>query len=234
MAKNTSRGPGCPGPLARCCVDSLADRRWRPLPLRRPGSDASVIRLDHVTKLYPSQTRPALNDVTRRDRQGRVRLPGRASPARASRPSCAWSSRRSAPPAARCTWPARTSPGCPAGRSRRCAARSAPCSRTSGCCNNKTVQENVAFALEVIGRPRHPDRQGGPRGARPGRAQGQGEPHARRALRRRAAAGGDRPGVRQPADDPHRRRAHRQPRPARPASASCGCSTGSTAPAPPW
>ena len=36
---------------------------------------------------------------------------------------------------------------------RACAARSAPCSRTSGCCRTRRSTENVAFALQVIGKP---------------------------------------------------------------------------------
>ena len=37
-----------------------------------------VIELQHVTKLYPASGRPALDDVSARDREGRVRLPRRS------------------------------------------------------------------------------------------------------------------------------------------------------------
>ena len=36
----------------------------------------------------------------------------------------------------------------------RCGGRSAPSSRTSGCCRTRPSTENVAFALQVIGKPR--------------------------------------------------------------------------------
>ena len=63
------------------------------------------------------------------------------------------------------------------------------------------------------------------------RAAGQSGEPAERTLRWRAAARRHRPRLRQPAADPVGRRADRQPRPQHDRSASCACSTASTAPA---
>ena len=99
---------------------------------------------------------------------------------------------------------------------------------------NKTVYENVAFALEVIGVSRHVVRNQVPQMLD---LVGLGKkmdnlPH--RALGRRAAAGLHRPSLRQPTARycwPTSRRATWTPRPRR---ASCGFCTASTGPVPPW
>ncbi len=112
-----------------------------------------MIRLDHVTKLYPTQTRPALNDVTVEIGKGEfVFLVGQSGSGKSTFLRLILKEER-----------ATSGQVHVAGKDlARLSSWKVPALRRQvgtvfqdfRLLNNKTVQENVAFALEVIGRPR--------------------------------------------------------------------------------
>jgi cell division transport system ATP-binding protein len=113
-----------------------------------------VIRLQNVTKLYPSQTRPALNDVTVEIDKGEfVFLVGQSGSGKSTFLRLVLKEER-----------ATSGQVHVAGKDlARLSQWKVPALRRQmgtvfqdfRLLPNKTVQENVAFALEVIGRPRH-------------------------------------------------------------------------------
>jgi cell division transport system ATP-binding protein len=113
-----------------------------------------VIRLEHVTKLYPSQTRPALNDVSVEIGKGEfVFLVGQSGSGKSTFLRLVLKEER-----------ATSGQVHVAGKDlARLSSWKVPALRRQvgtvfqdfRLLNNKTVYENVAFALEVIGRPRH-------------------------------------------------------------------------------
>ena len=96
----------------------------------------------------------------------------------------------------------------------------------------KTVYENVAFAMEVIGRPRNVIRTQVPQVLDLVGLGQEGRSVPQRALGWRAAARVDRARVREPSAHRARRRAHRKPRPRDDGRASCAFSIASIAPVP--
>ncbi len=112
-----------------------------------------MIRLDNVTKLYPSQTRPALKDVTVEIGKGEfVFLVGQSGSGKSTFLRLVLKEER-----------ATSGQVFVAGKDlNRLSSWKVPALRRQvgtvfqdfRLLNNKTVRENVAFALEVIGRPR--------------------------------------------------------------------------------
>ena len=214
----TSLAVGSDGHALAAAVRRLVGRRRAvaarpPQPAGRPHvTSAHVIRFEKVTKTYPGTGQPALDQVTVDVEKGEfVFLVGQSGSGKSTALRLVLRETRSTSGRVHV-----------AGKEiNRLAGWKVPRLRRQigtvfqdfRLLPNKTVAENVAFALQVIGKSRARDPQGRPRDARAGRPRRQGRAAARRAVRRRAAAGRDRPGVRQPADDPDRRRAHRQPRP---------------------
>ena len=98
---------------------------------------------------------------------------------------------------------------------------------------NRTVYDNVAYALQVTGGSAQGDPRQGARHPAPDRPVDEAAQLPGPALGWRAAARLDRASVRQPSAAAAGRRADRATSIRRRASTSCGCSTGSTGPARP-
>ena len=110
-----------------------------------------MIRLENVTKSYSAEV-VALRDASFDIPKGEfVFLVGPSGSGKST--LLRLLNREDRPERARCGWRVATSSTCRRAGSRTCAATSATSSRTTSCCPNKTVFENVAFAQEVIGRP---------------------------------------------------------------------------------
>jgi len=113
-----------------------------------------VIRLENVSKVYPTSTRPALDDVSVDVERGEFAF--LIGPSGSGKSTLLRLLIREDVPSSGTVWVANWNVGRLAGR------RVPRLRQRMGCVfqdfrllANKTVAENVAFALEVIGKPRH-------------------------------------------------------------------------------
>jgi cell division transport system ATP-binding protein len=113
-----------------------------------------VIRLENVSKVYPTSARPALDDVSVEVERGEFAF--LIGPSGSGKSTLLRLLIREDVPSSGTVWVANWNVGGLAGR------RVARLRQRMGCVfqdfrllPNKTVAENVAFALEVIGKPRH-------------------------------------------------------------------------------
>jgi len=155
-----AESPGQPGLSALPDIDSARRLKARYVPSKKnptpypPVGRNPVIRLQNVTKLYPSQTRPALSDVSVEIGKGEfVFLVGQSGSGKSTFLRLVLKEER-----------ATSGEVHVAGKDlARLSQWKVPALRRQmgtvfqdfRLLPNKTVQENVAFALEVIGRPRH-------------------------------------------------------------------------------
>ena len=116
--------------------------------------DGPVIHFENVTKVYPNQSRPALENVNLDVEKGEfVFLVGPSGSGQVDLPA-AGAARRSGRPRAGSTSPARTWPGCTNWKVPYLRRRIGCVFQDFRLLPNKNVYQNVAFALEVIGKPR--------------------------------------------------------------------------------
>ena len=113
-----------------------------------------MIRLERVTKVYKTSTRPALDRVSVEIEKGEfVFLIGPSGSGKST--FLRLLLREDVPTRGRSTWPTSTWPRCPRRRVPRLRQRIGCVFQDFRLLPNKTVGENVAFALEVIGKPRN-------------------------------------------------------------------------------
>ena len=127
--------------------------RFRRSAPETPRVEVPVVEFRDVTKVYDGGSVGLERATTRIDRGEFVFLVG---PTGCGKSTCIRLLMKELEPSRgeyrhrrRRPGPSSLAGGCPS-----CVATSAWCSRTTSCCRNRTVYDNVAFALEVLGVPR--------------------------------------------------------------------------------